>query len=697
MHWWEKEPLRIIEIVDCFDLKKLSAEELAKTVRKLGGNVQHFHCMELSKKYGSGLDDRSLYFKTSVSRVENPDRLAEYIPYARKYKIRVVVYFNVHWYTPDFAKRQPDWVQVKEDGIPVQNVYDSGTSFCINSPYRDWVFQILKDLCRYEIDGIFYDGPIFFSNTCYCKWCQKLFYEKSGKNLPPKTDRKNPLWKDLIEFQAESMETFLAESNKIIKGINPEILFYMNCNSNWPYWPTGRDNHRIIKHTDILGAEGGFLYGDLNRTPIFKPALTGKLLFSQSKNKPVVVFDCAGHKPWSWYILPETEISILLYETCFSGSNYWMAVFPDDINQPEMKAISEFGNFIKKHPEPFHKTKSLARVALVWPAKSAELYAGSSVPLTDFTSVVEGEEIGDLHMEFEGFYHALSKNCVPFDVIDENNFDSLKRYDLLILPNAACLSSEDCEKIRSFVSSGGNIVAGFESSLYDQNGKRRKDFGISDVLGVRFAGKIIGPMNHDYVFFEKDRRNIFLKNITKTYIPAPKFGVLVEAVDGKTDIFFCEKLKGRYDGVPEPSKNPMMVVNNYGKGCSIYFAGNIGWTIANFGFFEYFKIIKNITGNLSRNFVFIEENRNIEVFLRKNRNRVYIYLINLTSGLKRPFSFMQPLNDVKITLRHIEPISIKALKAGKNLKYEKAGRTIKFTIPYLDGFEIIDILTGEEK
>ncbi len=103
MPWWEKEPLRIIEIIDCFDLNRFSPEELAKIVKRLGGNVQHFHCMEISKKYGSGLDDRCLYFKTSVSNVKNPDRLAEYIFYAKKYRIRVVVYFNVHWYTKEFA------------------------------------------------------------------------------------------------------------------------------------------------------------------------------------------------------------------------------------------------------------------------------------------------------------------------------------------------------------------------------------------------------------------------------------------------------------------------------------------------------------------------------------------------------------------------------------------------------------------
>lgn len=693
MHWWEKQPLRIVEIVDCFDLKRLSPEFLAKTIKKIGGNVQHFHCMELStKNYGSGLDDRSLYFKTSVSPVQNPDRLSEYLPYAKKYKIKVVVYFNVHWYTKDFGKKHPDWLQIKQDGHPIDNVYDSGTSFCINSPYREWVFQILKDLCKYEIDGIFYDGPIFFSNTCYCDYCKKLFKEKKGEDLPLKSDRNHPLWRSFVEFQAESIERFLKESNQIIKGFNSEILFYINGNSNWPYWPTGRDNHRIIKHTDILGAEGGFLYGDLNKTPIFKPGITGKLLSSQSGEKPTVVFDCAGHKPWSWYLLTKPEISILLYETCFSGSNYWIALFPDDINQPETKAISEFNIFIKKNSEAFHKTQSLTDVALVWPSKTAESYNGSSVPLTDFTPEIEGDQIGDLSSEFNGFYEALVRTHIPFDVIDEQNFHSLDKYKLIILPNAACLSYEDCERLKKFVDNGGNIVASFETSLYDENGKRRDNFALSDIMGIKFCGKIIGPMRHDYVSPAK-KTSLYLKNIKKIFIPSPSYGLIVKPTTSDVELFFCKKLKGRYDCVPEVSEDPMMVVNKYGKGTSIYFTANTGKTLTEFRFIEYFTIIRNICGCFSNQYVIIEEDKNIEVFLRKKEDLVFIYLFNMTSGIKRPLNFLQVLYNVEFKLNKIKPIRIRTLKSQISLKPEKTKDGVKFVLPELEDFEIIEILT----
>lgn len=65
----------------------------------------------------------------------------------------------------------------------------------------------------------------------------------------------------MIEFQTDSLTKFLKDSKTVIKDINPNILFYMNGNTKSPIWPTARDNRKIIKYTDILGAEGGFVKG----------------------------------------------------------------------------------------------------------------------------------------------------------------------------------------------------------------------------------------------------------------------------------------------------------------------------------------------------------------------------------------------------------------------------------------------------
>lgn len=690
MHWWEKEPLRIVEIATPFDLDReiFSLQDEVEAVKKLDANAQHFHCMQ----HKGGMDDTGFLFETRVSKVKNRDILKEYLPLAHKAGIRVIVYFNVHWYTKKFGKEHPDWLQIKEDGKPIDDVYTTGTSFCINSSYRKWVFQVLRDLCKYEIDGIFYDGPIFFANTCYCETCKRLFRERTGEDLPPKFERNHPAWKKMIDFQADSIAKFLSDSSSIIKQINPEVLFYMNGNSNWPYWPTGRDNHRIIQHTDILGAEGGFISGDLNQNPVYKPGITAKLLSSQANKKPTIVFDCAGHKPWSWYLLPEPEINLLLSETLAGGANWWVAIFPDDIFQPQTGIIREYNQFIRENPEPFFNTKPLANAALVWPASSVEFYSGSSVSLTDFTREIKAKGVGDITQEFSGFYEGLVRTQVPIDVIDEKNFEELSRYELLVLPNAACLSMAAVGYIKDFVKNGGNLVASFESSLYsDESGERKSDFQLGELFGVRVAGEIFGPMEWDYIISKPKVKSSLLEGITSRYIPATTYGIKVEPTTGSVLLYFCEKLKGCYDHTPEISSNPFLVMNQFGKGKIIYIAGTFGMNMGKFRFPEYLKLMKNLVNQMSSSLLGIESNPSVEVNLRKKGDKIFLHLINQTSGLKRPLTYLYPLTDIKINLFGIKVNRANALRSGVELPLEKKREKTSLVLPSLKDYEVIEL------
>ncbi|MCM8785719.1 MAG: beta-galactosidase trimerization domain-containing protein [Candidatus Omnitrophica bacterium] len=686
MKWWEKMPLRIIEITNPFDIKNFSLKEQIKIIKELEGNVVHFHCMELTKKEGdSGLDDFGFYFETRHSKKKNPDILKPFIKIAHKNNIKVIVYFNVHWYKKEFAKRT-GWGQIREDGSLIDNVYSTGSSLCINSQYRNWIFEIIEDLCKYEIDGIFYDGPIFFSNTCYCESCKKLFKEKYGEDIPKKRDFESHLWKKLIEFQVESIGRFLKDTDKIIKSKSSEILFYMNGNANWPFWPTGRNNREIIKYTDILGAEGGFIYNDLNLTPIYKPGITAKLLSSQSDGKPIVVFDCAGHKHWSWYLLPDKEVKILMYETIANGANVWMAIFPEDVKEKSViKGISEINKKIKKNENIFVNTKSLSNVALLYPMVSSNIYKGSTVPLTDFTKEIKREIIGNIYEEFNGFYEILARSKVQFDVIDEENLKNLSKYEILVLPNVSCLSKENIDLIKKYVKDGGTLISTFETSLYDENGKKLKNFALSEIFGVDFKGEIFGPNNWDYIFPISDSQ--FIKGISKKYLPCSEYGIKTKNKNGNVFVYFYEKLKGCYDGVPSISNIPFAVFNKYGKGKSIYIGGTFGATYYKFRFPEYKVLIKNIVEKLSKKLIDVEQEW-VEVILREKENEIFIHLINLTTGLKRPITYIKEIENLKIDI-FFKFKSAKTIFSKEKIKIEKNKNYSSLILPVLKEYEIV--------
>ena len=82
--------------------------------------------------------------------------------------------------------------------------------------------------------------------------------------------------------------------------------------------------------------------------------------------------------------------------------------------------------------------------------------------------------------------------------------EHIDRFKTLILPNIAALSTQQCDQLRAFVEQGGSIVATYETSLYDEWGVRRNDFGLASLFGVSFAGNEQGPLLNSYLSLEKD-------------------------------------------------------------------------------------------------------------------------------------------------------------------------------------------------
>ena len=98
-------------------------------------------------------------------------------------------------------------------------------------------------------------------------------------------------------------------------------------------------------------------------------------------------------------------------------------------------------------------------------------------------------------MKYYGWCNALTDNQIPYNILMEKDLASTRPagYDVVILPNATSLSSSQIGTISSFVSAGGTIIATGETSLCDETGAMRSDFGLSDVLGVRYVGNVPAP------------------------------------------------------------------------------------------------------------------------------------------------------------------------------------------------------------
>ena len=112
-----------------------------------------------------------------------------------------------------------------------------------------------------------------------------------------------------------------------------------------------------------------------------------------------------------------------------------------------------------------------------------------------------------------GYYQALVEARIPFEMVHDRLLDAahIERFKVLILPNIAALSDRQCDQIREYVERGGSIVATHETSLYDEWGVRRADFGLADLFGASFDGAVDARMQNSYLRLERAGRAIAIR------------------------------------------------------------------------------------------------------------------------------------------------------------------------------------------
>ncbi len=145
--------------------------------------------------------------------------------------------------------------------------------------------------------------------------------------------------------------------------------------------------------------------------------------------------------------------------------------------------------------EPYLRNEApVAEIGMVYSQQTAAYYGGEKAR----------RKVED---PTRGWYHALIEARIPFEMVHDELLDAehLRAFKTLILPNTAALSDAQCQQIREYVENGGNLIATYETSLYDEWGKQRENFGLADLFGACYAGGIEGPMQNSYFRLKETR------------------------------------------------------------------------------------------------------------------------------------------------------------------------------------------------
>jgi hypothetical protein len=93
---------------------------------------------------------------------------------------------------------------------------------------------------------------------------------------------------------------------------------------------------------------------------------------------------------------------------------------------------------------------------------------------------------------FQGAQKAMAYEHIPWGVVlDENaTLETLKRFPVVMLPNAGIVSDNEVTLLRRYVEDGGKLVVTGLSGCYDRWGKVRGQSALEGLVGARFMRKL---------------------------------------------------------------------------------------------------------------------------------------------------------------------------------------------------------------
>ncbi len=685
---WIKEPLRIIALQNEGSVYNPALLDDFDTT------------LDYWKKNGFNVEQ----CKHLVGRLYDPEKhhdvLKEYAEKAENLDIKIILYYNVHVITQKIARQHPDWKAVDKLGNPFYR-YEIDFGVCINSPWRNAVMDGLESLKDVPIRGIFLDGPVYWDEGCYCPVCRKHFKETFG------IDMENSGSQQRREFGVQSVVRFLKDFRERYLAVYPDGMVYMNNRGLTPS-ANGRDIYRAKPYLDMLGTEGGFMfYGPPDETPLWKTGAAAKYLEGVDQDMPRVIFCAADHKPWSFYLHTESETSLMYASANANGASVWYGFHSPLIfegmnyfHTPGGKEAAAFSTFLADNTEYYRNTRSGASIALMWSQNSADHYGGAQEE-TDFTEEeARGKEDvrGNHSRSFHGFYEMLFRSGLCFDIITEETVREgiPERYQTIILPNCACLSDEAAGMLGQWTEAGGTIIATAESSLYEPSGSRRKDYALSDLLGISWNGSFTDyPAGVSFFDVDSETHTSILTELSQTKM-LPMAGYAPDFVpegSTRTLAYWREPMEGRY-APPTGRSVPAAVIRNTGSGRAVYFSGNIGEAFGIYGIPDYRILFSELIKSYSPQPVITNApSETVETVLRyqPDHKRHLLHLINFTGSMRRPVTGIIPMRDIRISLRITSAESVTALKTGKNLPLEKKGDQSVCILPRLDDYEVLII------
>ena len=406
--------------------------------------------------------------------------------------MNVIARTDPHAVHDDVYAAHPDWIMVTADGRPRRHWADPELWVtCALGPYNfEFMTEVTREIVSlYPVDGVF-SNRWTGHGTCYCDHCRRAFRDASGHDLPAGDDRRGPARKAYLAWRQERLFELWDVWDGAVREVLPHARFIPNAGGAHGEL----DMVRIGEKAPILFADRQARRGLM---PAWANGRNGKEFRATLGRKPIGgIFSVGVEERYRWKdsVQSPAEIRLFVADGVANGLRPWWTKFCGMVYDPRwLQPVAEMYRLYHAWEPYLRNVAPVARIGLLYSQQTWAHYGAE-----------RAEQTVEDHTR--GLYHALVEARLPFEMVHDGLLDEahLAPFKTLVLPNIAALSEAQCRQLRAFVARGGSLVATHETSLYDEWGTRRADFGLGDLFGVRYAGGTEGPLQNSYLAVRRD-------------------------------------------------------------------------------------------------------------------------------------------------------------------------------------------------
>lgn len=438
------------------------------------------------------------YFPTKTKYPIHPeltgDPMGRTVELCKSAGLRTVAYVPLNHPFMEVTSKNPDfqgWAKRTSDGKPMTTEHYGFVKYyegCLNSPVRDEIRKLVREvLVNYDVDVMYFDGPYQgmqgARQYCHCRYCEDAYRKARGKAVPAQ---------DASAAREDDIEYTQWMANDVVIGFLTEIRGMIRSTRDVPvlYNDTSLLSRREWRNKAIPVVDG-FMF-EAAETPeqkLFNLQLgrsTGKVIWTYVGTHTQYNREhMRNERVRGWFSYPvESEELLLDGATALAGGAglvYWgLSRF---FYMPRSPLEYESGRYVRQIFDFTQKHESLLRT--LEPRPAAGILVGSQT-----IDWYEGKHF--VGKAYENYFHGA------FQLLKDSSIDAepfldyritperLAKYPLLVIPNAPCLSDAQCAAIADYVRNGGVLFASELTSVADEFGRARKNFGLADVFGVNF-------------------------------------------------------------------------------------------------------------------------------------------------------------------------------------------------------------------